>query len=259
MSSFAAEWLALREPADRSARDRGLAARLAAWLAGQPAPATILDLGSGTGATVRALSDIVPPDAHWHLVDNDPALLATAQSSLGTADTIETVDLALDLDIVARIAPDVVTASALIDLVSDDWIYRLTDVADTAGAAVYCALTCDGNDKWSPPHPADAFVHRAFLADMRRDKGFGPALGVDAAPVLAESLAKAGYRVASAASPWRLGAGDEPLIGALADGVADTVVGHLDDTATVDAWRLSRRQATAVAIGHVDVLGLPPG
>lgn len=52
---FAPQWLALREPADRAARDTALLAR-AAHLAG-PAP-VIVDLGAGTGASVRALGGI---------------------------------------------------------------------------------------------------------------------------------------------------------------------------------------------------------
>ena len=48
--AFSAEWLALREPADRAARDAGLLRRAAA--AAGPAP-VIMDLGCGSGATVH--------------------------------------------------------------------------------------------------------------------------------------------------------------------------------------------------------------
>ena len=72
---FAADWLALREPADRAARDEALARRAAA--AAGPDP-LIVDLGCGTGATWRALSPYLPKGARWRFVDKDPELLAKA-------------------------------------------------------------------------------------------------------------------------------------------------------------------------------------
>ena len=39
---------------------------------------SIVDLGSGTGSTVRALSARLPTTQAWRLVDNDPVLLAEA-------------------------------------------------------------------------------------------------------------------------------------------------------------------------------------
>src|SRR6185312_14115446 len=68
MSKFSADWLALREPADRAARDRGLARRFAAALPPRP---RIIDLGAGTGATARALAPFVA--GTWILVDRDAA------------------------------------------------------------------------------------------------------------------------------------------------------------------------------------------
>ena len=68
--SFDADWLELREPADRAARDSGLLAAAAGYLGG----ALALDLGCGTGATVRAFGGV----GRWRLVDADPALLEIA-------------------------------------------------------------------------------------------------------------------------------------------------------------------------------------
>ncbi|WP_370582807.1 methyltransferase domain-containing protein [Paracoccus sp. NBH48] len=48
----------------------------AAVLAG-PDP-VVLDLGCGTGSTLRTLGPHLPDNARWHLVDNDPALLERA-------------------------------------------------------------------------------------------------------------------------------------------------------------------------------------
>ena len=72
---FSADWLALREPADSGARDEKLMS-LAVSAAG--AKPVIMDLGCGTGSTIRALKQQLPSNTEWRLVDNDPALLEIA-------------------------------------------------------------------------------------------------------------------------------------------------------------------------------------
>ena len=71
--------------------------------------------------------------------------------------------------------------SALLDLVSAAWLARL---CDTLTVPFLACLTADGRDTWQPRHPHDALVRTAFRRDMRRDKGFGPALGTAAPTVL---------------------------------------------------------------------------
>lgn len=253
MSGFAADWLALREPADRAARDAGLVAALRDWAAGRGAPLDVVDIGCGSGSTLRALAATLP-GARWRLVDDDADLLARA---LGSAASLGAVAEPLRVDLAARLedaltpAPALVTASAFFDLASAGWIDRFVQAAVAAGAAVYAALSYDGREIWSPPHPDDAALHATFLADMRRDKGLGPALGADAGAYLAGRLNAAGYDVRTASTPWVLAAPqDAALIAALADGCADA-------TGASAAWRAARRAAEGVEIGHIDVLALP--
>ena len=56
--SFSAEWLALREPFDRQARNPAVLQRAAAALSRQPS-VTIVDLACGTGATVSTAPAII--------------------------------------------------------------------------------------------------------------------------------------------------------------------------------------------------------
>ena len=77
---FDAAWLALREPADAAARDPGLLAAAAGYLG---AGALAVDIGCGTGATVRAFAGCAPEGLRWRLVDNDPRLLALAAADGG--------------------------------------------------------------------------------------------------------------------------------------------------------------------------------
>ena len=247
---FSADWLALRAPADAAARAPEPLARLEEWAAGRPL--RVVDLGCGTGATHRALAGRLP-GARWTLVDSDPDLLALAAE---TGAEIRRLDLARDAeDAVAE--ADLVTASALFDLASGDWIARLA-AALPPHAALYAALTYDGRETWRPAHPAEPAALAAFHAHQRGPKGLGdgPALGPEATAALAAALAD--RRLLVAPSPWRLTAADRPLIEALAEGCADAVseTGALDPE-TLAEWRDARRAAATAEIGHLDLLALP--
>jgi SAM-dependent methyltransferase len=255
--SFSAEWLALRAEADIRARDPGLAARLSAHFDGR-AHVRVLDLGSGTGAMMRAVAPLLGPDQRWLLVDSDPRLLAHAAPPPGVALDRVVADLAGELSPFFDPRPDLVTASAFFDLCAAAWIDRLVRHAAAAGAAVYAVLSYDGRESWAPPHSLDAAVLAAFHADQRRDKGLDAALGPDAAAHLADSLRRAGFEVGAAPSDWRLAPpADAALIRALARDSARAVAPALG-RAAAGAWGRAREAAAAVTIGHTDILALPP-
>ena len=250
---FSADWLALREPADRAARDPGLAA--AAARAAGPAP-VILDLGCGTGATRRALAPHLPQDARWRMVDNDPALLALATGPGG-----ETV--MADLNRIETLPWDgvtLVTCSALLDLVSDDWLSRLSAILSDRRLPLYAALNYDGRMAWDPPDPADAGVRDAFNRHQRGNKGFGPALGPQATVAAMRHLMASGFAVRTADSPWHLPPRAAALQEALLAGIA--VAAAEAGAEAVDAWAGRRRGArpgTTMVVGHLDLLAHVPG
>ncbi|GJD47713.1 hypothetical protein OPKNFCMD_0423 [Methylobacterium crusticola] len=283
MSGFSAAWLALREPADHAARDPGLVAALGRALSGRALAGrnlAVVDLGCGTGSNLRALGPHLPARQEWCLVDHDPALLDAAREELAAwadaarpegdalvlhragrriAVRFRALDLAGGLTAALAPAPDLVTAAALFDLVSEDRIGAAARAVAAAGAAFYAALNYDGREAWQPPHPGDAAIHAAFLAHQGRDKGLGPAAGPGAAAILARAFGGLGYAVRLADSPWRLGPGGG-LIGALAAGTARAAA----ETGLVPAreaasWRAARLEpGTRVLVGHTDVLALPP-
>lgn len=257
MSGFQADWLALRADADARARDPGLLTRLAEQIGNEPL--RILDLGAGTGANLRALAPVIGASQHWVLADGDPALLDRVEPVRGVVLDCHVVDLAAGLEALFDPPPDLVTASAFLDLCGRTWLDRLAECVAACGAVVYVALSYDGREGWEPPHPLDARVLAAFHADQRRDKGLGPALGPDAHGYLAEHLRRRGYRVHEAPSDWRLARpADAALIRALADGTAAAVVGSLGGE-RASQWRAARAEAGGVLIGHRDLLALPPG
>jgi SAM-dependent methyltransferase len=246
---FSAEWLALREPADRAARDGALARLACAEL---PAAPVVLDLGAGTGATRRALGGLLPEATEWILVDNDPALLAMAGEGAGRVRTV-TADLG-DLAALPFADASLVTASALLDLVSGDWLAALVECLRARGLPFYATLSYDGTTIWDPPAAGDNAVLRAFNRDQRRDKGFGPALGPEAAETAARLFAGAGFRVRVAPSPWRLDASDSDLQKELLHGIAAAA----GDAANWLEERLSLLPGATCRVGHVDFLALPP-
>ena len=257
VSGFDADWLALRAGADARARDKGLAARMAAYLAERD-QVRVLDLGAGTGANLRATAPLISAAQHWALADNDMALLARAQPVANVAVTRCAVDLAGELSGLFDPVPDLVTASAFFDLCGADWIDRLVALVASTGAAFYAVLTYDGREDWAPSHPLDTEVLAAFHADQRRDKGLGLALGPDAQAAFAGSLRGHGYIVFEGRSDWVLSQPDDAgLIAALANGSAATV-GATIGLAEAERWRAARCAAARVTIGHQDLLALPP-
>ncbi len=130
MSGFSAEWLELREAYDRAARSGAVLDALRSAFAGASAVA-VTDLGCGTGATLRAIRPLLPARQSWRLVDNDAALLARAKAAAPADTAVATamIDLARHLDEAigqeTEPVPDLVTTSALLDLVSSAWLDRL--------------------------------------------------------------------------------------------------------------------------------------
>jgi SAM-dependent methyltransferase len=250
---FSADWLALREPADRAARDPALAA--AAAKAAGPAP-LILDLGCGTGSTRRALGALLPRRAQWRMVDNDPALLRLAAGA-----GIETV--AADLTRLEALPWDgvtLVTCSALLDLVSEAWLSRLIALLSARRLPFYAALSYDGRMTWAPSDPEDADVTAGFNRHQTGDKGFGPSLGPRAAAEAAARLAAAGFAVATADSPWQISPLDARLQDALLAGIGSAATEAGEEAAP--AWTARRRAAvsgSSMIVGHLDILACLQG
>lgn len=246
---FSADWLALREPADHAARDAGLLAR-AARIARRAD--VIVDLGCGTGSTRRAFGSAVPAAMQWRMVDGDAALLALAG---GEGHCLDLRDLAA----LPLAGAGLVTASALLDLVSEPWLAGLVARLAAEGLPFYAALSYDGVMEWTPAHDADAAVRAAFNRHQGGDKGFGPALGPQAAVRAAAMLREAGFDVALAESPWRLGAVEDPLSRELIAGIGQAAREVGLDADEVAAWTAARMTGSGGVIGHLDLLALPPG
>lgn len=270
MSEFSIAWLDLREAADQRARDRTLLCEALTWLGCGDSPsqaeAIVVDLGAGTGATLRALSAPGSQRLVWRLVDHDGVLLNEALRRHGKHYRIE--DYQSELSFTGELplgGARLVTASALFDLASaqfvDALVARLATLRKTWATGLYAALNYDGTTVWTPAHPLDAVVLQAFNLDQRKDKGFGPALGPAAGSYLQETLQRAGFKVRTAASPWRLAADDSAMVQELINGIAQAVEqGYGLDPEALAEWkefRLAHLQDGTCSVGHVDLLALP--
>ncbi|MFI9824345.1 class I SAM-dependent methyltransferase [Streptomyces sp. NPDC052013] len=208
---YAPEWLQLREPADAEARAHELLDPLRIRLANQPRRSeglVVHDIGCGTGSMGRWLAPHLDGAQHWILHDRDPYLLhfAAVASPRSSADgsrvTVET-----RRGDVARLTPDalagasLVTASALLDVLTREDVDALAAACAGAGCPALLTLSVAGRVELTAPHAMDQEITEAFNAHQRR----GGLLGPDAATVAAEAFAARGATVRLHPSPWRLG------------------------------------------------------
>lgn len=265
MSGFSAEWLALREPADLRARDKDVLSGVATHFADR-ASLTIVDLACGTGATRRAVAPHVLCRQHWVMVDNNLSLLARAgngPATPGCTSRTVPIDLVRDLEHALDGGPDLIVTSALLDLVSAEWLERLVLECAARRLPLYAALTYDGRVTFEPGDTFDSAVINALNRHQLRDKGFGPALGPTALNALRVSLKAAGYVAREGKSDWSIGPGERALQQAVLAGWARAAQ-ELGDLSTQDvaAW-LKRRLdlvstgRASMRVGHGDVFAHP--
>lgn len=283
MTDVLAEWLALREPVDAISRSAGLTRAMTGLLIAAK-PVRVLDLATGTGSNLRYLADRLQGDQHWLVVDRNPALLAelpdrtaawgetvgyeVARNATGFVMTGKGLNCRVDmrlrdletLDADLFAGRHLVTASALLDLVSPSWLRALAVRCREVGAAALFAITYNGRSSCAPVGAQDEIILDLFNQHQRRDKGLGgAAAGPDGAMAAARAFEEAGYTARMEPSDWKLGPGEAELQRQLIDGwaAAATEVAPAE-TATIERWRARRIQLVTdrrsrVVVGHHDV------
>jgi hypothetical protein len=265
VSGFTAEWLALREPYDTAARNPAVLEAVTNSLK-SAAFVHVVDLACGSGSTVRALRAHLPTQQHWDLVDNDPNLLALAcNQHRDKGMTLGAVQLDLSRDFAPALAStiDLITISALLDLVSQNWLDQFLRRIAARALPVYAALTYDGRTNLSPADPLDGAIVSAMNAHQRTDKGFGPALGPSAASSAVAGFEALGYAVVVGESDWIMRPDDREIQNQMLAGWANAAreMGTLSNADIAD-W-LSRRKTmiskgvSSMRVGHVDFFAFP--
>ncbi|MFE4664751.1 trans-aconitate methyltransferase [Streptomyces sp. NPDC056716] len=266
---YAPEWLELREPVDARARSAELLDPLRVRLADPPSRAdglVVHDLGCGTGSMGRWLAPRLDGAQHWILHDRDPYLLhfAAAGAPRSAADgsrvTVET-----RRGDVARLTPDalagasLVTASALLDVLTPGEIEALAAACTGAGCPALLTLSVAGRVDLTPADPLDAEITTAFNAHQRRTGLLGP----DAITTACEAFSERGATVHIRPSPWQLGPQQAALTAQWLRGwVAAAVEQRPELTRRAENY-LAARLTTLTAgqlratIHHTDLLALP--
>jgi len=289
MNETLSRWLQLREPADIASRSESLSRTIAATMP-RAKPVHVLDLATGTGTNLRYLSGFLPDCQHWLIVDSNAELLnkvSVLTSSWASAQNfkfkknidrylisgttlkchIETLNLDLrKLDNVEIFKDrDLVTASALLDLTSEQWLHTLADRCRSVGAGVLFAITYTGGSTCSPQEPEDDMIRNLLNQHQKTDKGLGgPAEGPDAVNCASRCFKNVGYSVQTAPSHWMLGNNEHDLQRMLID--SWTVAAIQMEPAKVSLishWRFRRIQhinagRSRIVVSHLDLAAWLP-
>jgi hypothetical protein len=253
-------WLRLREPADAAARSVELVDVLRDHL---PRDGLVVhDLGAGTGSMCRWLAPRLAGPQQWVLHDRDPRLLALADGPPG-------VDVRTRAGDVLHLTGDdlegagLVTASALLDMLTAGELARLVEVCAPPRCPVLLTITVVGRVELDPTHPHDAELGAAFDQHQRRPARGEPLLGPDAVAAASGAFTAAGYTVLTRPSPWRLGPADADLTRAWLRGwvaAACEQRPELSGPAAAYADERARELAAGtlgVRVHHDDLLALP--
>ncbi|MEW1749773.1 methyltransferase domain-containing protein [Streptomyces angustmyceticus] len=275
---FAPRWLELRERADAAARAPELLHPLLEWMAarrpagppGGTGGLVIRDLGCGTGSMGRWLAVRLPGPQHWVLHDLDPLLLAHAGARMPvTAADGTPVDASTRRgDLAALTADDLagtslVTASALLDLLTRDEIEALAEACVDAGCPVLLALSVAGRVELTPSDPLDTEIADAFNDHQRRTDQGRELLGPDAIAAAVEAFERRGATVVVRPSAWRLDCAESALTAEWLRGWVGAAHAQRPELAPEAVAYLRRRLEEcaagelSVAVHHTDLLALP--
>ena len=161
----------------------------------------------------RWLAPLLPGPQHWILHDRDADLLEVAASEPPGPAADGGCRHPRDEDNLTsrRLLPGdlagstLITASALLDMLTEDELSALIAVCAGARCLVLLTLSVVGRVELTPAEPLDRRIAVAFDAHQRRVTERGRLLGPDAVAVAVEQVARLGAEVLVAAEPVAAG------------------------------------------------------
>jgi hypothetical protein len=263
-----AGWLALREPADAAARASELVEEIRPYLPNHR-DTWVHDLGCGTGSMARWLAPRLPGPQHWVLYDRDAELLPVAdadaprEASDGAPVSVETKQRDI-----TRLEPrelagaSLITASALLDMMTAEELGRLVATCAEPGCPVLITLSVTGRVDLTPGDPSDRLFAEAFNEHQRRASPAGRRLGPDALDAAVDCFTRLGFEVLVRPSPWRLGPDESALAAEWFDGWVGPACEQRPELEDVRPSYVRRRIAElaqgrlSVTVHHQDLLAV---
>ena len=250
------EWLALREPADAAARATELVEEIRPHLA-TDGMTEIHDMGCGTGSMVRWLAPQLSGPQHWVCYDRDATLLTRVDTGSaigdGTPVTVETRQRDITrLDPGELAGASLITASALLDMMTAEELQRLVATSAGAGCAVLLTLSVTGRVDLAPADTLDQRVSDAFNAHQRRNIGTRRLLGPDAVGAAVDGFTRLGLNVLVRPSPWRLGPDQASLAAEWFTGWL-AAASEMRTELGAEALPYARRRLAEAAVGRLSV------
>jgi hypothetical protein len=209
---------------------------------------------------MRFLAGRLPKPQEWLLLDHDAGLLEHARQNAGIAIETRVVDLS-QVDELRELVSgrDLVTASALLDLVSEEWLRAVCSMCQGQQSIVLFALSYDGRMTCAPEDPEDELVRSLVNRHQRTEKSFGRALGPDASARACDILDGLGYDVVRDRSDWVLDRESSELQRQLIEGwaAAATAIAPAD-AELIAGWRARRIEhvragESSMTVGHDDL------
>jgi hypothetical protein len=178
----------------------------------------------------------------------------TVETRLGDLGDVTAADLA---------GTSLVTASALLDILTTEEVDRLAAACVDAGVPALFTLSVLGEVELSPADPLDADIAAAFNEHQRRVQDGRQLLGPDAAAAAVESFEQRGATVHAVRSPWQLGSENADLTAEWLRGWVGAAVEQRPEL-TAEYASYLRQRLDAIhsgrlsgTVGHVDILAVP--
>ncbi len=217
----------------------------------------------------RWLAGELPGPQRWILHDRDPELLRRAErvpllDAHGGPVAVQTLlsDIA-SLRGGDLVGTSLVTASALLDLLTGAEVAGLVSACVDAGCLALLTLSVVGRVELAPADPLDSVLESAFNAHQRRPVRGRRLLGPDAVDAASAEFERRGAVVYSCPSLWRLGSAHAALTMEWLKGWVGAACEQQPELASAAQPYLRRRRAECFAgdlrvlVHHRDLLAVP--
>jgi len=219
---------------------------------------------------MRWLAPLLPGPQTWVLHDWSPSLTERAIDGPRPVDQDnEPIDVSAQVGQLADLqasdlqGASLVTASALLDVLTSREVHAIVDACVASGCPALLTLSVTGFVELNPFDERDDAFRRAFNAHQLRITDGRRLLGRYGALVARGLFTEAGWHVRSSVTTWRLNDAEPRLLREWLDGWIGAAVEQSpelqDEAVRYREWRVAQqgRGELSAIIRHVDLLACP--